>query len=113
MKDQYPTGLLVAHDPGQGAFLFIPGGKPQFIAFDQALKWKSRFSLTPVMLFAKAAEHNVGHFLPFPSLSCTGKPSDLGLEVSCALSDMCGQGVHNTAVVLDDVLDNPAWTGVN
>ena len=26
---------------------------------------------------------------------------------------MCGQGVHNTAVPSDDVLDNPAWTGEN
>lgn len=113
MADQYLTGLLVVHDPAQGAFLFLPGGQPQFISLYQALKWKSRFSMTPVMLFTKAANQAVGHFLPCPRFCCAGNTCDLGLCGPRAPCAMCGQGVHTTAAPMDGVLDNPAWTGEN
>ena len=62
LKDYYPTGLLVFHDPAKGAFLFLPGSSPCYISLQQAVRWVSVFPQSPCMVFTRSTHSDVGHF---------------------------------------------------
>ncbi|CAK9053606.1 Uncharacterized protein SCF082_LOCUS29186, partial [Durusdinium trenchii] len=42
----YPHGLLIAHNPSKGAFLFLPQSAPFFVSYATALKWAKVFPAT-------------------------------------------------------------------
>eukprot|EP00435_Cladocopium_sp_Y103_P022952 s1998_g5.t1 len=70
LSSDFGTGLLIAHDPCSGVYLFRPGLSPKFVTHSMAIMWQRAFPSTPVMLFTKATSATVGHFqrcLPKPS----------------------------------------------
>ena len=51
LSDLFPTGLLILHDPAQGAYLFQAGLPATFLSFRETFRWHGTFTGTPVMLF--------------------------------------------------------------
>ena len=62
LSDLFPTGLLILHDPAQGAYLFRSGLPATFLSFRETLRWHGTFTGTPVMLFTQSPGSSCGHF---------------------------------------------------
>ena len=62
LANAFHTGLLIAHDPGSGVYLFRPALPPKFVTHSEAIKWKRAFPETPVMLFSQTVSSPWGHF---------------------------------------------------
>ena len=78
LAQHYPTGLLIAHSPDEGAFLFSPNLPPKFLSYYSASLWARRFPSTPVMLFTREQDQCIGHF-EFCQRACPPVPDFLDL----------------------------------
>ena len=90
----YPHGLLIAHNPSKGAFLFLPQSAPFFVSYATALKWAKVFPATPCMLFTQEAHSDVGHYEPCHANLASGVPPPL-VDLSVAqgsLPPLLGRG---------------------
>lgn len=124
LQDVFPTGLLIAHDPGRGVYLFRSGLEPRFVSHSFGAKWKCMFPSTPVMLFTQAPSAECGHFqrcLPTHDVACPSCCTLTTPEVSMPPASACtppdavsmnggafAQRFHGYAHVIDLCTDSDA-----
>ena len=64
LREKYLTGLLVMHQPGSGAFLFMPDSSYLFLSLCEARAWLRLCPDTHVMLYTCPNDITVGHYVP-------------------------------------------------
>eukprot|EP00435_Cladocopium_sp_Y103_P054219 s46_g17.t1 len=90
----YVDGLVVLHDPAQGAYLFRPSCPHVFLPFASAMTWVQLFPKCHIMLYTQSPGNACGHFQHCSSVvpdvsPCTACPS----IVPCAMpSAILGHG---------------------
>ena len=78
LPQYFAQGLLILHDPGRTALLFLPNHAPRVLPLHQAKTWLT-LRKTPVMLYTELEKHCAGHYvacLPSSALPCRQPSQD-------------------------------------
>jgi hypothetical protein len=86
----YADGLVVLHDPAQGAYLFRPSCPPVFLPFASAISWVQVFPKCHIMLYTQPPGNACGHFQHCSSVvpevaACVACPSRVPCKMASAI----------------------------
>ena len=110
LRQDFPSGLLIVHGPGNGAYFFHPDLAYKFMPFSSASKWREAFPTTPIMLFTQDPRASIGHYqlcVPSSSAASCGQAFASVVEKVCPAinPDMKGasfaQPLRSTCIPID------------